>query len=411
MMRLTKTFVDAAQADGRDQFFWDDEIKGFGLRLTKSGSKTYVFQYRVGGGRSGTLRRPRIGAHGSVTPAEARAIAKTWALQVAEGGDPGGDRTAFRNAPRMADAFERYLTEHAEPHKKASSAKEDRRLVSLFLEPEFGKRKVAEITREQVSAFHRRLADRPYQANRLLSLLSKVANLCEVWGWRPDGTNPCRHVKKFKEKKRERFLSPAELGRLGDVLAKAERFELTDKDGKRLWVNPAAITAIRLIVLTGARRGEILNLKWSEIEWDRSRALLEDSKTGQRYLYLPAPALKLLSDLKPTPSAVYVVPGGRANARGQAGDTPLTNLKDPWKTITTAADLGGVRIHDLRHSFASVGASSGMGLPIIGKLLGHRETATTARYAHLADDPVRLAADTIGGRVSDALGKHSRKTS
>jgi integrase len=403
MARLTKSVVDAANPDGRDRFIWDDEIKGFGLRISKAGSKSYIFQYRVGGGRAGTLRRPKIGSHGSLTPTEARSIAKAWALRVAEGGDPGGERVAYRNAPRMNDAFARYESEHASIHKKASSAKEDARLIRQFLAPEFGTRKVAELSREQVSVFHRRLSDRPYQANRLLALLSKVFNLCEVWGWRPDGTNPCRHVKKYKEQKRERFLSPAELGRLGEVLAKAEQFELKDKKGKRLWVNPAAITAIRLIVLTGARRGEILNLKWDAIEWDRSRALLEDSKTGRRYLYLPAPALKLLSDLKPSKSAVYVVPGGRMRRGGQTGDVPLTNLKDPWKTITTAAELSGVRIHDLRHSFASVGASSGMGLPIIGKLLGHRETATTARYAHLADDPVRLAANTIGSRVDDAM--------
>jgi len=408
MPKLTKTIVDTAKPDGRDRFIWDDEIKGFGLRITKTGSKSYVFQYRVGGGRNGTLRRPRIGAHGSLTPAEARSIAKTWALQVAEGGDPGGERTAYRNAPRMTDAFIRYQTEHADVHKKPSSAKEDKRLIRLFLSPEFGSRKVAEVTREQVSAFHRRLAGRPYQANRLLALLSKVFNLCEVWGWRPDGSNPCRHVKKFKEEKRERFLSPAELGRLGEVLRKAERFELQDSEGNRLWVNPSAILAIRLIVLTGARRGEILGLKWSDIDWDRSRALLSDSKTGRRDLYLPAPVLKLLAELKPAKGAVFVVPGGRSTQERQAAKRPLTNLKDPWKTITAAAGLEGVRIHDLRHSFASVGASSGMGLPIIGKLLGHRETATTARYAHLADDPVKAAADTIGGRVNDALQSAAR---
>jgi integrase len=411
MPKLTKTIVDAAKPDGRDRFIWDDEIKGFGLRVTKAGSKSYVFQYRVGGGRKGTLRRPRIGAHGSLTPAEARGIAKAWALQVAEGGDPGGDRTAYRNAPRMTDAFIRYQSEHADVHKKASSAKEDKRLIGLFLKPEFGTRKVAEVSREQVSAFHRRMNDRPYQANRLLALLSKVFNLCEVWSWRPDGSNPCRHVKKFKEEKRERFLSPAELGRLGEVLAKAERFELQDSDGDRLWVNPSAIIAIRLIILTGARRGEILGLKWSHIDWDRSRALLADSKTGRRDLYLPAPALKLLADLRPEKEAVFVVPGGHSMQERKAAERPLTNLKDPWRTITAAAGLKGVRIHDLRHSFASVGASSGMGLPIIGKLLGHRESATTARYAHLADDPVRAAADTIGGRVHDAMSAASRKSS
>lgn len=404
MAKLTNAFIKSLQTTGKDHFEWDDEIKGFGLRISKTGTKTFVFQYRVGGGRNGTLRRPRIGRFGSLTPMQAREIARAWAAEIAQGGDPSADRQSKRAEPRMGELFDRYVNEYARAHKKPRSVKEDERLIKLHLKAAYGKRKVSELSREQVLALHNQLRETPYQANRVLALTSKILNLCEMWGLRPDGTNPCRHVKKFKEEKRERFLSPVELARLGDILAKAERFELLDETGERVWVNPAAIHAIRLLILTGARCGEVLDLKWDMIDWERGCAHLEDSKTGRRALYLPAPALSLLSNIAREEDAVYVIPGGYATGhRKGKGDKPLTNIKDPWRTIRTHAGLEDVRLHDLRHSFASVGVANGLSLPIIGKLLGHRETATTARYAHLSDDPIRSAVNTIGGRVNDAL--------
>lgn len=404
MVKLTKTVIDQLEDEGRDRFVWDDDIKGFGVRLSKGGARTFVFQYRIGGGRAGTARRIKIGRYGTLTPAQAREIARDWAADVAKGGDPAHERMARRAAPRMQAVFERYLQEYAKAHKKPKSILEDDRLIRLHLEPAFGRRKVSEITREHVLGLHNGLRQTPYQANRVLALFSKIMNLCELWGFRPDGTNPCRHIRKFREEKRERFLSPVEISRLGDVLAQAERLELTDEEGNRIWVNPAAITAIRLLILTGARCSEILGLKWSMIDWERGCALLEDSKTGKRALYLPAPALALLAGLPRAPSAIYIVPGGHAvGARRGDGTKPLTNIKDPWLTVRKHAGLDDVRLHDLRHSFASMGVANGFGLPIVGKLLGHRETATTARYSHLADDPLRAAADAIGGRVQDAL--------
>lgn len=404
MANLTKSYVGKLQPDGKDRFVWDDDLKGFGIRITKGGTKTFVFQYRVGGGRSGTLRRPRIGRYGTLTPAQARDIAKEWAADVAKGGDPAGDRQSKRDELRMKQLFARYVSEYAKIHKKARSVKEDERLIKLHLEPALGTKKVSEVRREHVLALHNQLRATPYQANRVLALISKIMNLCEMWGLRGDGTNPCRHVRKFKEDRRERFLSPAELSRLGDTLNKAEKVELLDKDGKRVWVNPAAINAIRLLILTGARCGEILHMKWDQIDWERGCAHLEDSKTGRRALYLPAPALSLISQLQRHPDAVFVIPGGYATgSRKGDGRKPLTNVKVPWSIIREHANLEDVRLHDLRHSFASVGVSNGFGLPIIGKLLGHRETSTTARYAHLADDPVKSAVESIGGRMNDAL--------
>lgn len=404
MAKLTNAFINCLDTTGKDHFEWDDEVKGFGLRISKTGTKTFVFQYRVGGGRNGTVRRPRIGRFGSLTPMQAREIAKDWAAQVARGGDPSADRQSKRSEPRMGDLFERYLNEYARAHKKPRSVKEDERLIDLHLKPAFENRKVSEMSREHILTLHNKMQATPYQANRVLALMSKIMNLCEMWGLRSDGTNPCRHVKKFKEEKRERFLSPAELARLGDVLAKAERFELRNEDGKRVWVNPAAIQAIRLLILTGARCGEVLTLQWDMIDWERGCAQLTDSKSGRRALYLPAPALSLLSNMQSLAAGDYVIPGGHAKGRrrGKVGK-PLTNIKDPWRTIRVHADLADVRLHDLRHSFASVGVASGFSLPVIGKLLGHRETNTTARYAHLSDDPVRRAVEEIGERVNKSL--------
>lgn len=406
MPRITKTFIDGLQAARTPCFYWDESQKGFGVKVTPAGKKNFIFQYRLGGGRSGSTKRIHIGSYGNLTPDQARSLARELAGRVASGENPAATRDEARTAPRMADLFDQYMQDHARVHKKALSISADEGLIRNYLMPEFARKKVSEIDRASVVAFHRKLSDLPYTANRSLALLSKMMNLAEVWGIRADGTNPCRHVQKYKEKRRERFLSEAELVRLGGVLAKAERHELEDEKGERIWINPAAVLAIRLLIFTGARRNEILGLKWDMIDFANSRAYLPDTKTGGRYLYFPAPALKLLSENQMNNDAVYVVPGG--SFQKADGKKPLVNVKDPWKVVSKAAGLEGVRLHDLRHSFASVAASSGMGLPLIGALLGHRETATTARYAHLADDPLRSAANAIAGRLDNAMRSSSK---
>jgi integrase len=325
---------------------------------------------------------------------------------VAKGGDPSGHRKAQRDAPTMVDLFERFLSDHAEKTKKASSAANDRRLIKKKLAPALGRRKVAEITRSDIAQLHNRMSDTPYEANRGLALLSKALNLAELWGLRPEGTNPCRHVKKFAERKRKRFLSPAELGRLGDVLRISERdgfLVLPPKEGartmeERVPLSRWAVAAIRLLVFTGARKSEILGLRWEWIDTANRRAHLPDSKTGEKTLILPPPALAVLSALPRAEGNPHVIQGGKPGAH-------LVNLKDPWRAIREVAGLDDVRIHDLRHSFASVGVANGASLPIIGALLGHAQPQTTQRYAHLADDPLQAAAANIGGQIALAMGE------
>jgi integrase len=383
--KITKRSVDALKlAGGAEAVLWDTELKGFGVRVQRGGGKSYVLHYRAGTGRSAPLRKLTIGRHGSPwTPETARREAKTLLGLIEDGADPAADKMARREAPTIAQLAERFLAEHAEAKRKASTAAEYRRLLYKIILPAIGRRKVGDVTRADVTKLHHANRSAPYQANRLHAVLSKMFNLAERWGLRPDGSNPCRHVEKFAERKRERMLSPAELARLGDALAA--------HDG-----SPYAVAAIKLLVFTGARLGEVLGLRWEWIDFERDEARLPDSKSGAKTLHLPPPALAVLAELPRLDGNPHVV-------AGQKDGAALVNLEKPWRAMRAAAGLDDVRLHDLRHAFASVAASSGMGLPIIGKMLGHTQAATTHRYAHLASDPVKAAAATVAGKIAAAM--------
>ena len=388
--KITKRAVDALRpkANGSEAMIWDTEVKGFGVRAQRGGSKSYLVHYRAGTGRGAPLRKVTIGKHGSPwTPEKARSEAKRLLGMVEGGADPAGDKLARKEAPTVADLAARFIAEHAEAKRKASTAAEYRRLLDRIILPAFGKRKVADVTRQDVAKLHHGLRETPYQANRLLAVLGKMFNLAERWGLRPDGSNPCRHVERFGERKRERMLSPAELARLGETLA--------GSDG-----SPYALAAVKLLVFTGARVGEVLGLRWDWIDFDRGEARLPDSKTGAKTLHLPPPALAVLSDLPRLDGNAHVIVGHKTGAA-------MVNLEKPWRALRADAGLDDVRLHDLRHAFASVAASSGMGLPIIGKMLGHTQAATTHRYAHLASDPVKAAAAAVAEKIAAAMGAGS----
>lgn len=403
-VKLTKRAVDALKPSAKRFVVWDSEISGFGIRVAPSGRKSYVLKYRVGGGRSGRVRWAVIGTHGTLTPDQARETARRWASDVAAGGDPAGAKADLRNAPTVSDLLDMYLSDHVDKKNKDSTARNAALLVDKVIRPALGKIKVADVSVGDVSRFHTANAKTPYQANRALSALSKAFALAENWGMRPAGSNPCSKVGRFKEQSRERFLSGAEFKRLGDVLALAERepLRIAGADGKErlAQVNPQAVRAIRLLIFTGARVGEILGLRWEYIDAGNGRANLPDSKTGKKVIQLPAPALEILAAAEcPEDGKGYVIRGGN----GADPEVPLVNIKGPWGVIRQAAGLDGVRLHDLRHAFASIAVAGGFSLPMIGALLGHRETKTTQRYAHLADDPQRAAADQIAGRISDVM--------
>jgi integrase len=392
--KITKRSVDALKpaAGGVEAVLWDNELRGFGVRVQRGGRKSYVLQYRAGTGRGAPLRKLTIGRHGSPwTAAAARGEAKRLLGIVESGVDPAADKIARQRAPTMAEIAERFLAEHAEAKRKASTALEYRRLLDKIILPTLGKRKVADVTRADVTKLHHANRAAPYQANRVLAVLSKIFNLAEHWGLRPDGSNPCRHVEKFSERKRERMLSPAELARLGDAIAGYKG-------------SPYAVAAVKLLVFTGARLGEVLGLRWEWIDFERAEARLPDSKTGAKTLHLPPPALAVLAELPRLHGNPHVIAGAKEREA-------MVNLEKPWRAIRQVAGLDDVRLHDLRHAFASVAASSGMGLPIIGKILGHSQPTTTARYAHLASDPVKAAAAAVADKIAAAMNGRSSEPS
>ena len=381
MAKLTKRQVDALRPKGSDYTLWDDELRGFGVRIRPSGRKTYIVKYRFGGRQ----RKFTIGAHGALTPDQARTQAMAILSDAKKGTDAAAKKSIERKAKTMKELGKRFLDEHVAHHCKPTTQYEYRRCVELFINPAMGNRKVSEITRPDVAGLHHDLRHTPYQANRVLGVLSKMFNLSEVWGLRPDGSNPCRHVKKNKEKKRERFLSPEELKQLGASL-KEEELEA-----------PSAVACIRLLILTGCRLSEIQKLKWAHVDLERKVINLPDSKTGQKTIYLGQAAIEQLKTIPRIQDNPYVITGLMP---GQY----LTDMQKPWRRIRARAGLEDVRIHDLRHTFASNGVMLGQGLPMVGKLLGHTQPQTTARYAHLAAEPSLAAADQISQNLAEALG-------
>ncbi len=294
--KLTKRIVEAARPGDKDIILWDTDLTGFGCKVTPKGRRVYFVYYRT---REGQQRRPTIGRHGAITCEQARDIARQWLAGAATGGDISAQRQAKKGAPTVAQLCERYLKEHAEPHKKPRSVAEDRRLIEKRIIPRLGRKKAHAVTRADVLALHHALRATPYEANRTLALLSKLFNLAEAWGIRPDGSNPCRHVKRFREMKRERFLSPTELARLGDTLVEAER------DGTEA---VSVVAALRLLIFTGCRLSEILQLQWADIDEEQGLIHFPETKTGSRVLPLTPPVREVLASLSRHDDNAFVLP-------------------------------------------------------------------------------------------------------
>ena len=385
MPKITKRTVDALKPMERDRVVWDEEIRGFGVRVHPSGRKVYIVKYR----HEGRAVKATIGPHGPITAAAARARAAEIVTLARTGRDLEGKTPRSKaGGATMADLARRFLDEYSPGHLKPSTAELYRKIIGKRILPRLGKRQVADITRADVAALHHEMHPVPGHANRTLGVLSRMLTLAEVWEMRAEGVNPCRFVKKYPERRRERFLSDDEYRRLGAALRDAER------EG---FASPAAIAAIRLLMLTGCRSGEILSLRWEDVDLDRGEFRLPDSKTGARIVHLGDPAIAVLRGIQRREDGPWVIPGLK---RG----THLAFLHGPWRLLLERAGIRNLRIHDLRHSFASGGLLVGEGLPMIGKLLGHNRVQTTARYAHLANDPVKSAANRISSRIADVIG-------
>lgn len=402
--KLTKTIAVEAVAGTNDYVLWDSEVVGFGLRVWPTGKKTFIYKFRSHTNRQ---RKMTIGAFPAVSVDQARRRARELAADIMKGVDPQQKKDTERRYLSVADLGKRYLSEYAELHKKHSSAMRDENLMRMHILPFLGSMKVAEVTNDDVYRLHHRVSvggvkihqskrknyngkvtkPQPITANRVIALLSTMMNLAEQWGLRPQNSNPCKHIKRNKENKRERYLVPNELAAVSDAMQRMVSEGRLDETIEK---------AIKLLMFTGCRVSEVLNLRWDEVDFEHSRLNLKVSKTGAKSIPIGAPALQIIASIAPTPGNDFVFVGRKEGAA-------LAFIRRAWRRICAEAKLEGVRLHDLRHTYASFGVSANMSLPVIGKLLGHTQAATTQRYAHLMDDPLRTAADQIASSLEVAL--------
>lgn len=378
---ISRRTVEALPVAARETVYWDSELPGFGVRVYPSGSKTYLVQTRAGG----KSRRIGLGRHGIVSADQARREAAKIISGIKSGNKPERETGSSQKdlGPTVKEAAERFLREHAEVRCKPRTVQIYQNTINQHLVPALGDMRLGEIGHDRVAALQYGLRDKPVTANMVVEQLSRLYRMAGLWGVAPKGGNPCRFVRKFKEHRRERFLTDEEFRRLGRVLGELE------KEGK---IHPAAVAAFRLLMLTGCRRNEILTLHWEDVDLAAGEIRLRDAKTGARSVAISPAARKVLEDLPRLPDNPWVIAGARPGER-------YKNLNNAWEVVRNRAGLRDVRIHDLRHSFASRALALGESLPMIGKLLGHGKIQTTARYAHLARDSVNAAA----ARVAESL--------
>lgn len=400
--RITKRIADGAVPQARDYVLWDNELPGFGLRVYTSGRKSYVIQYR----QNGQSYRLTLGLHGPLTADEARKQAKIHLGRVADGENPSQDRADALRDPTVNELCDLYLKEGPilKPHKKASTWKTDRSGIERHIRPLLGRRKLASLTKMDIQRFQadvsvgktatvekmgfrgKAIVRGGYGvAGRVTAILAAMLSFAVERGFRDD--NPASRVQLNKTKKRERFLSGDELVRLGRALTTEGA-----KDESKL-----SVAAILLLLFTGCRKSEILTLRWRFVDWEQSLLRLPDSKTGAKIVPLGKPALSLLRSLPHIENDPFVFPSPRQGAH-------LVGLQKVWQRVRKAAGLPDVRLHDLRHSFASMAVAGGTSLYMVGKLLGHKDSRTTEIYAHIGADPLKIVANDTANRLAGLLG-------
>lgn len=413
-IRIGKRVVDGLETTGREYFLWDDDLPGFGVRVRATGVKSYVFQYRAGAGRSAPSRRFTLGGIGKLTPEQARKLAREISGDVAHGKDPAHDKADDRKALTVAQLTALFLAEHVKVKRKAGTYANYEQVLRCNVIPELGTTRATKLRRTDLIRLHLAKQSTPYQANNTVRVVRSMYTFAASRGLVPEGFNPAKGIVGYRGEFRERFLSSEELERFGTTLRLGETKGLPwvldpnapnakhvpkQDRNRRTMIEPHAAAALRLLLFTGCRLREILHLEWSQVDFERGLLFLSDSKTGRKAIIVNAPALKVLADLPRFGCFVIA---------GENPDQPRSDLKRPWRAVIRHAGIEGLRIHDLRHNFASFGAGGGLGLPIIGRLLGHSQPSTTARYAHLDTDPLRRASDKIAGTISAALdGKAS----
>jgi integrase len=392
--QLTQKLVDALKIDAGDQLIFDTVVPGFGMRVTPAGAKIFFAQARI----DGQPRRLAVGTFPETSVADARAAARAALHEMRAGRDPKAEHAArakaLRDGATTVGAFaERWLAEYVRPKLKPRTAADYERLIEQRIKPALGHLIVAHVAKDHVLKFHADMKATPRRANYALATFRALMTYAEDCGLRPPMTNPARRIKLYRERARERFLSEDEIAKAADGIATAER------EGK---IGPHAAAGLRLALFTGARSGEITAIEWPHVDWNRKLIRLPDSKTNEpRTIHLGEAALEVIRTVPRV---------GRFIIAGANPDEPYKNLTRAWILARQYAGLDGVRLHDLRHSYASLAAGRGVSLQMIGKLLGHRVPATTQRYAHLARDAVAAINDELDAAITAAIEKHPGKS-
>jgi len=401
MPNITKRFIDSLQGEERDKFYFDSSISGFGVKVTPKGRKSFICQYRI----HTSKKRYTIGTYGAPwTVEKAKTEAQRLLGLVADGKDPAQIKKSEKSAPTVSELCDLYLKEGCGT-KKASTIATDQGRIERHIKPLLGKKRVKDLGPNDIKRF----MDSVAKGKTAKTVKTGSRGLARVTGGKGTATrtvgllggilsfaageglierNPVQGVKRFPDKKNERFLSPEEFKRLGDALQEAQQEGL----------NHYGVQGIRLLLLTGCRKNEILSLRWNDIDFKAGYLNLPESKTGQKRVPVGGAVLEILYHLPKVDDSDFVFPA-------QSGDGHYQGLPKVWRKVRDKAGLEDVRLHDLRHSFASVAAASGMGLTLVGKILGHKDVKTTSRYAHIADDPAKTAAE----RVTDLIYENMEK--
>jgi integrase len=414
--KITKRRVEALKPNpAKDEFLWDTEAKGFGVRVKPTGARSFVVSYYAPGLHQ-KRRRLTIGAYGPLTVEEARKRALDLLARIAAGEDPAQEASEKRRAisDETVKALFRAYLEDGRVLRRESTLGYYESLARLYVIPALGDLPVARVSVQDVAKLHRSLSATPTTANRVVQLIKAFFYWLSKRGF-VKGENPASLVERFPESPKERFLTVEEMGRLGEALRLAEMEGLRpapqhqkpprgrrkrntgmfSSDPKK--ANPIAVAALRVLMLTGWREKEALTLRWDAVDFPRGIVTLNDTKSGRSTRALPAPALALIAEQPKRVYCPYVFPG-------KVEGKPLQEIQRLWYAVRSAAGLEDVRLHDLRHSVASIAAAQGHSLYLIGKLLGHKDQRSTARYAHLADDARKTMADSVGDEIALALG-------
>jgi integrase len=410
-MKFTDASIAAVPPTNREQWLKDDALPGFYLRVQPSGAKSYAVKYS----RRGKSQTVTIGRVETWNASGARAEAKQLLAAVNRGLDPAADRASRRAALSLHEVAKLWLgfdpiDEKAKPKnaakRKASTQDGYARALRLHVIPRIGSHALDDISTAAIGRIAKALHEHPAQRNKTLRIMSSLFTWAAKNGHCKKGHNPAAaaEIERVAEEGKERFLTSEELARLGAAIRQAETIGLlvkqrTDKRapkvGQRVIVDQFAAAAIRLLLLTGCRLREILHLEWTRVDFERGVITLAEAKRGRRPVILNAPALQILSELPRI---------GRFVIASTVEDKPRADIKRAWQRVREAAGLADVRGHDLRHTAGAVSAGSGFGLQITGALLGHKSVQATQRYAHLADDPLRRAAERVGSEIASRLG-------